>query len=272
MGMQSETEANVLWSVTAFGEERWAAGRRYWWNNRKRPARGGCLQATREGSVILRVAGREYAAEAGTLMVFLYGEDSQYGRPDPLRESYHCTWVSLEGAGVVEHLRAIRDLAGPVLRDESGRPLTQELQGLQENLRSGEASQPTTQAAAAQRLVMSVYESAARHRRRGLTPVERAVERLLSQPFTPENAQQVADRFGVSREHFTRIFTARTGTPPARFLSQARSRRAVRLLQTTGLSVESVARQVGVRDAAALGRMLRRETGRPPSDWRPASA
>jgi transcriptional regulator GlxA family with amidase domain len=115
---------------------------------------------------------------------------------------------------------------------------------------------------------MSVYESASRHRRQSLTPVGRAVERLLSQPFADDNAQQLADRFGVSREHFTRVFSERTGLPPARYLANARAQRAVRLLRGTGLTVEAIARQVGVRDAAALGRLLRRETGKPPTAWR----
>lgn len=272
MAARNEPLANVLWSVTAFGDERWSAGRRYWWDNRDRPARGGCLQATLEGSVIIRMRGGEHTADAGTLMIFLYGEDSQYGQPAPFTEPYHCVWVSLDGAGVVEHLQAIRNLGGPVLRDEPGRPLTEELLSLQARLREGGVSQPTMQAAATQRLVMGVYESAARHRREELSPVERAVERLLSQPFAPDNAQQIADRYGVSREHFTRIFTQRTGTPPARYLAHVRARRAERLLQSTGLTVDAVARQVGVRDAAALGRLIRRETGAPPSALRSSAA
>ena len=272
MSARNETEANVLWSVTAFGDERWPAGRRYWWDNRDRHTRGGCVQATLEGSVVIRERGSERISDAGTLMIFLYGEDSQYGRPSPFAEPYRCAWVSLDGAGVVEHLRAIRDLVGPVLRDEPGRPLTEELLSLQTRLRNGEVSRPTMQAAATQRLVMGVYESAARHRREELSPVERAVERLLSQPFAPDNAQQIADRYGVSREHFTRIFTQRTGTPPARYLAHVRARRAERLLQSTGLTVDAVARQVGVRDAAALGRLIRRETGAPPSALRSSAA
>lgn len=83
MAERREMPATVLWSVTAFGGERWSTGRRYWWNNRERPARGGCLQATLEGSVVIRLDGREHVADAGTIMIFLYGEDSQYGRPSP---------------------------------------------------------------------------------------------------------------------------------------------------------------------------------------------
>ena len=259
----------TLWRVSAFGEdERHPRGRRYWWDNAGRRVGGGCVQATLEGSIGFEHAGAAHEVGPGTLLIFLYGEDSRYGRREPLARGYRCAWLGLEGAGVVEHLRAIRSLVGPVVPDESGRPLTAELHAVQALVRERGGASPMAVAAAVHRFVLGVYESAVAERRRELTPVERAVERLISQPFTGDTTQDLADRFGVSREHLTRVFTQQHGHPPAAWLTRRRLDRAIRLLQNTGLTVNDIARQVGLPDGHALARQLRRHTGKPPRQWR----
>lgn len=268
MALTLPVEEDVLWGCSVAGSERYPRGRRYWWDNRRREGRAACVQASLEGTIDHRWNGRTHLAGPGTLLLFVYGEDSQYGRPEPLDEPYRCAWVQLKGAGVVEHVVAIRRLVGPVIEDEPGQPLIEELHRLSELSRRRDADAPLAVAAATQRLVMSLYESSVRRRRRELSPVERAVERLLSQPLAGESVEQVADRFGVSREHLTRVFRDRTGHPPAKHLTRMRVERALRLLRTTDLAVADVARQVGLGSAAALARHVRRVTGGPPGALR----
>jgi transcriptional regulator GlxA family with amidase domain len=59
---------------------------------------------------------------------------------------------------------------------------------------------------------------------------------------------------------------------PSRFVQRIRVEKAVSLLGSTALSVEEISARVGYADASTLRRILRRETGKAPSQWRSSPA
>lgn len=75
---------------------------------------------------------------------------------------------------------------------------------------------------------------------------------------------------GLSPRTFARRVVRATGLSPVQFLQRMRVERAVELLETTTLSVEEIARQVGYAEPTTLRRLLRREAGRRPRELRPA--
>jgi AraC family transcriptional regulator len=78
----------------------------------------------------------------------------------------------------------------------------------------------------------------------------------------------IADAFGVSRRHVTRLFRDKTGMTIGEFHEGERIGRARELLGTTDLAVGEVAWRVGLESGSALARMMRRVAGITPTDAR----
>jgi transcriptional regulator GlxA family with amidase domain len=79
---------------------------------------------------------------------------------------------------------------------------------------------------------------------------------------------ELAARAVTSRRSYIRRFKAATGTTPHAWLLAQRLNRAEDLLETTNLSVEEVARQVGYRSAAMLREQFTLRRGVAPSAYR----
>jgi transcriptional regulator GlxA family with amidase domain len=78
----------------------------------------------------------------------------------------------------------------------------------------------------------------------------------------------LARRARMSRRNFDRRFREITGTAPATWLAHQRVLRAQRLLESTRLSVDEIARQCGFSSAAALRPHFRRVVGVAPVTYR----
>lgn len=79
---------------------------------------------------------------------------------------------------------------------------------------------------------------------------------------------QVADAVGMSPRTFARRVNAVAGMSPVKFVQRIRIETAERLLETTRLTVDEVARQVGYAESSTLRRLIRREGRRTPGDLR----
>ena len=90
----------------------------------------------------------------------------------------------------------------------------------------------------------------------------------LDQDFTVD---ELADAAGLAPRTFARRVERATGVSPVRLIQRLRIDRAVKLLETTRLPIEEIARQVGYADASTLRRLLRRETGGNPHALRSAA-
>lgn len=91
------------------------------------------------------------------------------------------------------------------------------------------------------------------------------VMRRLDQPLT---VNDLARQAAMSSRHLARHFHAVTGTTPLQWLSEQRVRRAQQLLETTGDSVDVIARACGMGTAATLRRHFHRAVGVAPDACR----
>ena len=94
-------------------------------------------------------------------------------------------------------------------------------------------------------------EIAANAARTAVMPLERSggqAQFIVHKPSLP----MIARRAAMSTRTLSRRFREQVGTTPAQWVAAARVRRAQRLLETTGLSVEEVATEVGFRSACVL--------------------
>jgi len=79
---------------------------------------------------------------------------------------------------------------------------------------------------------------------------------------------EVADAAGLSPRTFARRLAVVCGLSPIRFVQRIRIEAAEVLLETTRLSVDEVARQVGYAEPSTLRRLIRRQSRRSPAELR----
>ncbi|BCJ35150.1 AraC family transcriptional regulator [Actinocatenispora thailandica] len=93
-------------------------------------------------------------------------------------------------------------------------------------------------------------------------------EWMLARLGEPVALAELARHANTSVRTLTRRFRAETGSSPLRWLLARRLDEARRLLETTDLSVDAVARRAGLGTADSLRAHFARELGRTPSSYR----
>ena len=83
--------------------------------------------------------------------------------------------------------------------------------------------------------------------------------------------EELAEAAALAPRTFARRVTATCGVSPIQFVQRIRLETARLLLETTRLSVDEIARQVGYAEPSTLRRLIRRDTKHPPGHFRPAA-
>jgi transcriptional regulator GlxA family with amidase domain len=99
----------------------------------------------------------------------------------------------------------------------------------------------------------------------GTSPTREWILARLEEPLT---LRAMADHARMSVRTFTRHFREETGVSPARWLIRQRTDHARRLLETTDLGVDQIARRAGFGTAAALRQQFHQSIGVSPTAYR----
>lgn len=102
-------------------------------------------------------------------------------------------------------------------------------------------------------------------RRQELRDLQRWVPEHLTEDLS---VAALARRAAMSERTFVRAWREETGTTPAAYVEQVRLEAARRLLESTDLTVDAVARAVGLGRAERLHRAVRRRLGTTPDRYR----
>ncbi|MBC8039578.1 MAG: helix-turn-helix transcriptional regulator, partial [Opitutaceae bacterium] len=108
-------------------------------------------------------------------------------------------------------------------------------------------------------------DPAAAPQARALARARSLVERDLSASL---GVADLALAAGLSRFHFSRLFTAETGQTPAAWLATRRVQAAAQLLRNGDLPLKDIAARCGFADVHTFGKVFRRHTGRTPARFR----
>jgi len=87
----------------------------------------------------------------------------------------------------------------------------------------------------------------------------------------PPSVGRLAEEFAMSHRTLSRQVRAATGQGPLALIQTVRLNRARMLIETSRMSVDQVAQEVGYGDATALRRLMRQATGATPSTYRGAA-
>ncbi|WP_309642983.1 helix-turn-helix domain-containing protein [Phenylobacterium sp.] len=85
------------------------------------------------------------------------------------------------------------------------------------------------------------------------------------------SVDEIAAAVSLTPRTFARRLASVCGLSPVRFAQRIRVEAAERMLETTRLSVDEVARRVGYAEPSTLRRVMRRQSGRSPTELRPVA-
>lgn len=83
--------------------------------------------------------------------------------------------------------------------------------------------------------------------------------------------EELAEAVALTPRTFARRIAVTCGVSPIQFVQRIRIETARYLLETTRLSVEEIARQIGYAEPSTLRRLMRRDTNHSPGHFRPAA-
>jgi transcriptional regulator GlxA family with amidase domain len=98
--------------------------------------------------------------------------------------------------------------------------------------------------------------------------VRRLTQRIESSLPDPPGVAALASEFAMSPRTLARHVRAATGQGALALVQSVRLNRARMLIETSRMTIEQVAAQVGYGDATALRRLMRKSAGAPPSRFR----
>lgn len=240
----------------------------YDWDGRKRGlAPFTVLQHTIGGRGNLHYESRTMQIKPGETLLVVIPHSHRYW----LKKGDHWEffWISMNGEEALRIHRSILAITGPVLRLQ---PTTiDHLAFCCHRLVTG-GETPGAASAIAYEAAMALYDDVFgshptfAQEYRTLQHVLSHIENNLDQRLSVADLAEVA---GLSRAHFSRIFAASEGLPPAEFVLQKRLRRAAKLLtKTADIPIKEVAGLCGFEDANYFSKVFRRLYGTNPSDFR----
>lgn len=228
--------------------------RRYHWKNAERGSDPFViLQWTISGEGTFEWNSRQWRVPPDHALIALLPEQSGYGYPADATEPWRFSWINFYGPLAVQLFRDLRDLYGPVLpikrRSSEGAALSRLIDVATSKkkrdlfLTSNECYQ-----------FLMDWARELQSPERDRDPVETAKRICATRLHEPLGVKELAAETGLTREHFTRIFTTETGTPPALYLRQLRVQTAQKMLETSAR--HEVALRCGFPSVRALNRAL----------------
>ena len=240
----------------------------YSWDGRKRGHSSfTVLQHSIAGSGNLRYENRTYRVRPGETMLLIIPHNHRYWLEDGGRWEFF--WISMHGEEALRIQQDILNVTGPLFKLD---PETiDRLADCTLRLIQGGADRPGSASSIAYEAAMVLYDDVfgshpvASKESRAMQHVIDHIAANLDKPLPVEELAQVS---GMSRAHFSRVFAASEGMPPAEFVVQKRLLRAVKLLAKNTVPVKEISILCGFPDPNYFAKVFRRVYGASPTEYR----
>jgi len=221
---------NLLISLPFSERTDFAQSSRYFWDSRRRgKEQFVIIQHTHSGIGMFELDGMHLPVPPEHAFIAVVPEASSYYYPREATEPWVFSWINFYGNLGLSLAREFRKTFGPVVplphRSPAGR-IYHSLVGTESRMAP---DRHATSVACYDFLMQWARQLSEPSQRRG-DPVDLALEICASRFREPLGVKELAAASGLTREHFTRIFVARTGRSPARYLRDLRVRAAREML------------------------------------------
>ncbi|MEH7503117.1 response regulator [Neobacillus drentensis] len=99
-------------------------------------------------------------------------------------------------------------------------------------------------------------------------PIQKAVQLITKDLSKSYSSVEVAYEVGLSRSHFSTLFSKSVGESFYIFTEKLKLNAASELLETTSLTLQEIGEKVGVHDGKYFSKWFKKCTGHTPSDYR----
>jgi AraC-like DNA-binding protein len=221
---------------------------RYSWDSARRGSDAYViLQWTLQGRGALVWDRQTHAIPAPNAFITIVPETLRYYYPAPARETWIFGWINFYGDYVIDLARKFRQRFGVVAPLPAGSPaalLVHRLAQQAEKRRAPDAYEVSRQIFDFWMTWWRQLDQPDPHPRPALPGLVAYCREHFRELIS---VKELAQRAGLSREHFTRVFQAHTQLPPATFLRRLRAEEAARLIRQTSWSLSEIAQRCGFR-------------------------
>lgn len=238
----------------------------YRWDNAFRTdGKAMVVQRTISGTGFVEDRSGRQLVKAGWAMLFAHNEPSRYGFPPEAAEPYRLQFIAFSPAATASELfRQLRHDFGAVVRLPEESEACAVFGEIMKRFKARTFRDRYHETELLVRLLVALYREQVENTRMS-DPIEFGFHYLHNRFSQPINLKLVADKCGVSREHFVREFTKRYGAPPGAALRKLRLEHARAMLNATTIPVEEVALASGFASADTFCRAFRRAFGASPA-------
>ncbi len=226
------------------------------------------LQWTLSGEGVYEGKEGRFQVSADHAFIAVLPEQSTYYYPPEQKEPWIFSWFNFYGPLACDLFLKFKAQFGPVVPLAPRGPAATYLRRLYVKSARAEASDRFQTSLQSYAFLLEWWREA-------LQPPRRPEDRLAhALRFSREHfreavgVKELASEAGMSREHFSRIFTERTGESPSDYLQRLRMREATQLVQDTDLPLREIAMRSGFYSERHLMRTFQRIHGLSPSQYR----
>ncbi len=230
---------------------------RYYWDNAQRGKdQFVIVQWTLEGEGMFEQEGVEHPVPPGNALIVISPEPTKYYYPKQGREPWRYRWLNFYGPLAILLFRELREAFGPVLPLPDASAAGMMAQKLAEVARARLPVDPYESSAAAYGFIMEWTRQLSRPAMEAADPVQVALALCAARFREPLGVKELAAQTGLSREHFTRVFTEATGKSPARHLRDLRVAAAQQMMRRPAVPLKEVALRCGFPSVRSLRQAL----------------
>ena len=246
-------------------EERCSAA--YHWENAQR-APGFLLQYTLRGEGRVRAGETLYRAEPGTAFLLSFPSDSAYYfDAQDGSEPWAFYYLLFSGEAVAPYVELVSARQGSVFPLGEHHPAVRGLVSLHAQARANQLHDPFT--AASQVFAILCALCAGQEEAHACSRLTEEAIRHMQRSYAQSiGIADIAAMLQVSASHLSRVFLRETGSRPVEYLTRLRLEEAVRLLNTTQLSIDAISRRCGFGDGNYFIKVFRAHMGLSPRAFR----
>lgn len=225
------------------------------------------IQRTIAGAAFFADAAGRRLVPVGLAMLFTHAEPTSYGYPPEATEPYRLRFLSFSPGDLKPLFDRLRRDFGAVVRMPENTEATTLFNEIVRRYQQRQFRDRLEQSELLHRLLLALYRDQVQETRQ-TDPVEFGHHYLQNHFRSPINLKGVAEKCGVSREHFIRQFTGRYRESPGVVLRRLRLEHARAMLLSTQLSVQDVALASGFTSSNTFCRAYRARFGQSPGERR----
>ncbi len=225
------------------------------------------IQRTQSGAAWFRDPAGRRLVPPGHAMLFTHEEPTAYGYPPEATEPYRLRFISFSPTGTRALFDRLRADFGPIVRMPDAAEATALFDEIIQRYRQRQFRDRLHEAELIYRLLIALYREQVQGTRTS-DPIEFGYHYVRNHFRSPVNLKGVAQKCGISREHFIRGFSARYAESPGAMLRRLRLEHARTMLVATGFNVQDVALASGFTSSNTFCRAYRGKFGKSPGATR----